>query len=126
VTATSNLAFGRFVAGAGGALKVAPNGERSASGGVVLLASPASAASFSVPAGASGQQLILTLPPDGSAALVSGAERMPLTGFVSNRPPAGVLTTGAQSVSVGATLQVAPRQASGNYSGTFQITVEYQ
>lgn len=124
VTATAELAFGRFAANTGGAITVHADGARTSSGGVVLLNSSPSAASFSIDA-PPGQQMIVSLPPDGSAALASGAARMPINAFVSNRPN-GILTDSRQPLSVGATLQVAPNQPDGTYSGAFHITVEYQ
>jgi uncharacterized BrkB/YihY/UPF0761 family membrane protein len=36
-SSTQSLAFGRFVAGTGGTITVAPNGARSQTGGVTLL-----------------------------------------------------------------------------------------
>lgn len=44
----AGLGFGRFVAAGGGAITVAPSGVRTRSGGVVLLASPAGAASYTI------------------------------------------------------------------------------
>lgn len=124
VTATAELAFGRFAASTGGTISIRADGARTSSGGVVLLASSPSAASFSVDS-PTNQQLIISLPPDGSAALTSGAARMPVNAFVSNRPN-GLLTDTRQPFTVGATLQVAPNQPGGTYSGAFHVTVEYQ
>lgn len=129
VTTTGTLAFGRFAAGSGGTIRVDVNGARSRSGGVVLLASPSSAASFTMvdrnPTSAT-DIVILSLPPDGSVSLTAGVHSMALTGFVSDRPSGGVLGSGNQIVRVGATLQVGANQAPGNYSGSFPIIVEYQ
>lgn len=38
----------------------------------------------------------------------------------------GTLTSGADSFTVGGTLDVAANQAAGEYTGTFTVTVEYQ
>lgn len=121
-SATSELAFGRFAPGSGGAIVVRPDGSRSATGGVILLPSSASAAGFTVD---STRQVIITLPANGSFSLTSGTASMAVTGFTSNRP-SGVLDPGKQTLSVGATLQVAPNQRGGAYSGAFQIILEYQ
>ncbi|MFP5390683.1 MAG: DUF4402 domain-containing protein [Gammaproteobacteria bacterium] len=122
---TTNMAFGRFAAGSGGAITVAHTGARTRSGGVILLPSTAAAAGFTLQVPANGKQLIITLPANGTASLVSGANSMALTNFVSSRAN-GSLASGVQPLNVGATLQVAPNQKPGNYSGTFHVLVEYQ
>lgn len=125
LTAAGELGFGRFAAGTGGTVTVTPGAVRSKTGGVVLMASTASAALFSMKA-AANKQLIITLPPNGSAALVSGNASMALTDFTSNRLANGVLGPGTGGVAIGATLQVAPNQPAASYTGSFQIIVEYQ
>jgi hypothetical protein len=124
------LAFGKFVAGIGGTITVDPNGARSRSGGVFpLVSSAASAASFNVsdvnPANA-GLSYIITLPDNGTVALSSGAYSMPLNDFSSIPAGSGMLTAGSQILTVGATLSVSPNQPPGNYSGNFNITLNYQ
>lgn len=125
---TSGLSFGRFVAASGGAITVAPSGVRSRTGAVVLLNSPTSAATFGISQNGQGNDnkiYVLTLPPNGSVTLVSGANQMAVNNFISN--PTGMpLPSGAQRVTVGATLQVGPNQAPGTYAGTFRVTLEYQ
>jgi hypothetical protein len=129
VQTTGNLAFGRFVAASGGAVTVSQSGLRSRSGAVVLLASSAAPATFSISDNTPGngrKLLIVTLPANGSVFLANGAQRMPVDGFVSNAPADGVLGPPPGLLQVGATLGVAASQAPGSYSGSFQITVEYQ
>jgi Domain of unknown function (DUF4402) len=124
---TRPLDFGRFAAGGGGSVTVSPSGARSSSGGVVLLHSPAAgAAVFNLGQGADGKAVVLTLPVDGSIRLSSGGDSMPVHAFVSS--PAVILTVpaGGLTVSVGATMTVAPNQARGNYSGSFPLIVNYQ
>lgn len=124
---TSSLQFGRFAAGAGGTITIAPNGTRSRSGGVILLSSTPTAAAYTLSERnptTVNDIVILTLP--AGATLSSGTASMALSGFTSSRPPGGVLGNATQSFSVGATLHVAPNQAAGNYSGDFPITIEYQ
>ncbi len=121
------MGFGRFVPATGGAIQVDVNGARTRTGGVVLLASSASAARYTISSmGNDNRVYILTLPANGSVALTSGARSMALNNFVSNAPPGGLLPGGAQTITVGATLQVAPNQGPGNYAGAFQVTLEYQ
>lgn len=121
------LGFGRFVPASGGTIKVDIGGLRTRTGGVILLTSSASAARYTISgSGNDNRVYILTLPANGSVSLVSGANSMALGSFVSNAPPGGLLPAGAHTLYVGATLQVAPSQSPGNYSGAFQVTLEYQ
>ncbi|MES2016895.1 MAG: DUF4402 domain-containing protein [Pseudomonadota bacterium] len=125
ISTSANMAFGRFAAGSGGAVTLAVNGARSRSGGVILFSSAASAAAFSF-SGNDNRITILTLPANGAVSLVSGANQMPLTAFTSSLPAGGLLASGVKAATVGATLQVAPSQAPGNYTGAFQAILEFQ
>ena len=128
ISTTSDLAFGRFVAAGGGAVTVAPSGSRSRTGSVVLLASSATPARFAITsqnAGNDNKIYVITLPPNGSVSLVSGANSMALNNFVSNFAAGSPLPSGNQTVRVGATLQVAPSQPPATYSGSFNVTLEY-
>jgi hypothetical protein len=129
ITTSANLGFGRFVAAGGGTISVNVNGARTRTGGVVLLLSSPGAARFTIGANSPGNEnraYIFSLPPNGVVALTSGSGRMPVNNFVASGPAGGTLPSGTQTVSVGATLQVAPNQPRGNYTGTFQVTLEYQ
>ena len=124
---TASMAFGRFASAAGGAVTVDINGVRTRSGAVVLLSSSASVARFTIIGMGNDNRLYtLGLPPNGAVVLRAGANAMGVNNFVSNMPPGGMLVKGPQSISVGATLQVGPGQVPGNYSGTFQVTLDYQ
>jgi hypothetical protein len=127
VTATRDLALGRFAASGGGTVVVSPAGVRSTPGGVVLLSGgTVSSAAFSLTESGSGTALTWTsisLP--ASATLTSGAASMTLTNFTSN--PTGTFDGSAlRELTVGATLNVSPNQPAGNYTGTFSVTVDYQ
>lgn len=129
ISATGSMAFGRFVPASGGNITISSAGARSRTGGVVLLPSSATAASFSI--GENGPSndnriYILTLPANGTVTLASGPLRMPVNNFVSSNPGSGPLAPGTQTLTVGATLQVAPGQRPGNYSGSFHVTLEFQ
>ena len=127
---TRNLEFGRFVAGSGGAIVVSPLGVRSRTGGVVLLNSPAvGQAAFNVGKSNSGggnKAVIISLPANGSVRLSSGANSMAVDSFVAN--PASIVSVPNNGItlSVGASLVVAPNQPSGNYTGSFPLTVNFQ
>lgn len=127
ISTTGNLGFGRFVAAGGGAVSVSPTGVRGRSGSVVLLNSSASAASFSIISPHNDNKVyVLTLPANGSVSLSSGVNQMVLSSFVSSAPAGAPLPTATERITVGATLQVSPNQPPGAYSGTFNVTLEYQ
>lgn len=123
---TQALAFGKFVAGSGGTVTVSPAGGRSASGGVVLVPSgPGTAAQFIV-SGDANLTYAISLPGNGAVSLVSGANSMAVNNFTSSPSLAGTLGAGgAQTLFVGATLSVGGNQATGGYSGVFDVTVNY-
>lgn len=124
------LDFGRFVAGSGGTVVLSPNGARSRTGGVVLLNSPgAGQAVYNVGKssnGNGGKAVIVSLPSNGSTRLTSGSNSMAVGNFVN--APASLLSVpaGGTTLSVGATLTVAPNQPPGTYTGTFPLIVNFQ
>jgi hypothetical protein len=122
-----SLDFGRFVAGSGGTVVLAPGGLRSRTGAVVLLSSPNAGQAIFNANRANGNQTAVSigLPANGSIRLVSGGNSMTVTNFVSTPASTGSLLA-PMTLSIGATLTVAPNQAPGNYSGTFSVTVDYQ
>jgi spore coat protein U-like protein len=127
LTPTANLSFGRFVAASGGTIILSPAAARSKTGGVVLLpGGTVSAASFSLTETGTGKSLqwtTITLP--STVTLSSGGSTMTLGNFTSN--PATTFAGLTQTVlTVGATLTVGANQAPGAYSGTIQVTVNYQ
>jgi hypothetical protein len=126
---TRALAFGRFVAGTGGTITVSPSGVRTRTGGVALVNSTASSASFSNTDTAPNKvnaACIITLPADNSVVLSSGANQMQLKSFTSNPSGTGVMSGGALTISVGATLTVNANQPKGSYTGSIPITIQYQ
>ncbi len=130
ITSTDGLSFGAFAAiagGAGGTIVVAPNGSRTApSGGVMLVGNGgASAAKFAV-SGTAGAAYSISLPVDGTVFLTDGnGHSMAINGFASNPSATGTLFAGTQVLSVGATLSFGSNQVPGNYSGDFNVTVNY-
>lgn len=141
---TRGLDFGRFVAGSGGTIVLSPSGLRSRTGGVILLNSPnasqaafsASQTTFDAARGSPGAAaattattattaVIVSMPANGATHLTSGANSMAVGDFVTPDPLLAVGRGGA-SLSVGATLVVAPNQPPGNYSGTFSVIVNHQ
>lgn len=126
ISSSQALAFGSFVAGAGGTITITPAGARSGTGGVTLLpAAPGSAAQFSI-SGTSNASYSISLPPNDLVTLASGANTMAVNGFASSPAATGLLgLSGSQSLFVGATLSVGANQVPGNYSGNFTVSVNY-
>lgn len=126
---TAALSFGSFTAGAGGTITVNTAGARVKTGSVILVSQggSASAAQFTI-TGTASAAFSITLPTDGTVFLSDGGSgSMALNSFTSNPSGSGVLSGGGtQQISVGATLTVGSQQTSGSYSGSFNVTVNYQ
>jgi len=127
ISNTQALAFGKFVAGSGGSVTVnAASGVRSASGGALLIASGGGAAAQFNVTGDANLTYAISLPADGVVSLASGANTMTLNTFTGSPSGTGTLSgAGTQTLSVGATLAVGSNQAVGSYSGSFDVTVNY-
>ena len=129
LVANQALAFGSFAPGASsGTVTISAAGARSSGGGVFLVPSGAgSAASYTV-GGTSSLTYAITLPSPGVVVLTSGPNSMAVNNFTSNPAGAGLIGGGGtQTLTVGATLSVgaASSQPTGSYSGSFNVTVEY-
>jgi hypothetical protein len=116
------------VSATAGTVVLTPAGSRSLTGGVTLptIAGTVAAASFNV-TGANNYTYTITLPAS-ALTISSGSNNMTVTSFTSNPATTGTLSaTGAQTLNVGATLNVNASQAAGTYtSGTpFTVTVNY-
>ena len=123
VTKTADLAFGPIVVGAtGGNVTVANNGTTAISCAAALACSGTSnAAAFTV-VGTVGEAVTVTVDP--SVSLTSGSNSMSAS---LNPSYSGTHTlVASDTLRVGGTLAVAGNQASGVYSGTFNVTVNYQ
>jgi hypothetical protein len=129
ITTNASLSFGRFAAAGGGTITVNVNGARTRTGAVVLLMSSPSAARYTINpnnAGNENRAYILTLPANGAVFMTSGANRMGVNNFVASGAGGGTLPSGTQTLTVGATLTVAPNQPRGSYTGLFPVILEYQ
>lgn len=127
LTADSALDFGLIAPNTGGSVTVNADSSVSQTGGVISTGTRAPAG-FTV-TGTNGASVVVTLP----AAPVDltrsgGTETMSLGGFNTN--PGGAFqlsaTTGQANFTVGGTLTVGANQVAGVYSGTFDVSVEYQ
>ncbi len=122
ISSSGDMDFGTMVTtGTAGTVTVTPAGARS-SVNVDLLGGVPSAASFDV-TGASGANYSITLP--SSATLSSGGNTMTIDTFNHDAGATPTLVGGSDTFNVGATLHVGATQASGTYSGTFSVTVNY-
>ena len=124
ITKTADLVYGNLAPGAsGGTLVMSPAGVRSTTGTVVTYSSTFNAASFNV-VGTTDATYSITLPST-DVTLTSGGNTMTVNTFASNPSGTGTLTGGSETLNVGATLNVSSGQAAGSYSGTFDVTVDY-
>lgn len=122
ITKTADLQFGKFTRSSAGTVIVTPAGTRSSTGGVTPFGGGVSAAAFDV----SGTPLtVYTITLPASASISDGASHsMAVDTFAST--PSGTGSFGAgghQTLQVGGTLHVAANQATGSYTGTFDVTV---
>lgn len=127
VSADSALDFGQIAANTGGSVTVNADSTVSKTGDLVSTGTRAPAI-FTV-VGSKGASVIVTLPTSAATLTRSGGtETMSLSGWNSN-PNGGFqldATTGAATFAVGGTLTVDNAQVAGVYSGTFDVSVEYQ
>ena len=130
ITKAVDMNFGNIAAGATpGKIKLDPTGTISASGGIKLPSekSTATPASFIV-TGEGAYTYNITLP---SSPLIitraSGPETMLVDNFSSYPSGTGKLTSGTQTILVGATLSVGAAQPASQYrnESEFEITVNY-
>ncbi len=129
----SALRFGNIVtsATAAGTVVVAPGATTATyTGGAQAFTGAAaagtrSAANFTV-TGEPGYTYAITLPADETITISNGTQTMEVDTFKSTPGTTGTLSeSGSQDLSVGATLHLVANQASGQYTGNFNVTVAY-
>jgi hypothetical protein len=112
----------------GGTVTLVPSGTRSAGGGGVTLPATSgtvAAANFTVSGNASYTYAI-TLPT--TVTISNGSHSMTVNGFTSSPSSTGAISTsGTQTITVGATLNVSAAQAPGTYTNAaaVPVTVNY-
>lgn len=119
VTKTADLLFGNIAATAADTVSITPAGVVNC--GTLVCNGTQNPAAFSV-TGVVGQQVAVSIPVT-SATLTSGANTIPLSGLASN--VASILLDGTDAFSVGGSIAVANGQASGTYTGSFNVDVNY-
>lgn len=129
ISKTTDMNFGNVAvqSATSGTVVLTPSGVRSTSGGTTLpsTAGTVAAAAFTVE-GESGYTYSITLPTS-ALTISSSSNTMTVSTFTSSPSATGTLTGGSETLTVGATLNVAAGQAAGTYvSGTpFNVTVNY-
>ncbi|MGY5850367.1 DUF4402 domain-containing protein [Salegentibacter sp. F14] len=123
ISAEQNLNFGKVANNTAGTVVVAPNGDFSTSTLSQIGTTSPSAASFDVTA-AQGFSYTIALP--GTVNLSNGTDNITVDTFDHNAAGNLVGTGGIQAVGVGATLNVAASQPTGEYTGSFDVTVTYE
>jgi len=120
LTKTADLDFGTIITAAtASTVAVSPAGVRSCGTGLTCT-NAVTAAAFGI-VGTTGQTV--TLAATGPVTLTSGANTMTATLATS---AATRVLTGTDSFTVGGTLNVGGNQADGVYTGSFNVTVDYQ
>ena len=123
ISNTGPLNFGNISVGAlaGGTVSLSAANVRTAGGTCSFQALPASTvATFDI-TGAAGANLLVTLP--ASSTILNGATPMTLDNFIHDAP--ATIVGGALTFHVGATLNVNAGQLAGPYTGTFNVTINY-
>lgn len=120
LTKTADLDFATIVTAAtASTVQVSPAGVRTCGAGLTCTGT-VTAAAFGI-VGTTGQTV--TLAAAGPVTLTSGANTMTATLATS---AATRVLTGTDSFTVGGTLSVGANQADGVYTGSFNVTVDYQ
>jgi len=127
ITKNTDMNFGNVATnGTVGTVVLAPDGSRTSTGGVTLPATvgTVTAASFAV-AGSGSYTYAITLPT--SVVISNGVNVMTVDTFTSSPATTGTLTAGAQTLTVGATLNLIASQVAGTYTSAtpFSVTVNY-
>ncbi len=123
ISSSGDMDFGTMIPTANpGTVIVTTAGGRTCSPDVDCLGGTPAAASFDV-TGATGQAYFITLP--ASATLTSGGDSMNVDTFNHDAGGSPTLAGGSDTFNVGATLNVGATQAAGTYSGTFDVTANY-
>jgi Mat/Ecp fimbriae major subunit len=124
VTKTADLDFGTIAIGtSGGTVTVGNTDNRTCGAGLVCSATVTSA-KFSI-AGAASQAVGISADSSVTLNRVGGGASMSAT-LATSAATATLSAAGASTFAVGGVLTVGGTQASGDYSGAFNVTVNYQ
>ncbi|MBO2545206.1 DUF4402 domain-containing protein [Salegentibacter sp. BDJ18] len=123
IESSQDLNFGKVANNAAGTVVVATDSDISTSTLSQIGSITPTAASFNVTA-ADGFSYSIALPE--SVDLTNGTVNITVDGFNHDAEGNTTGTGSEQTVGVGATLNVAANQGTGNYTGTFDVTVTYE
>ncbi|MBJ6798959.1 DUF4402 domain-containing protein [Geomonas propionica] len=131
ITKDADLSFGKFMSGSsGGSVAVDKDNKQTVGGGVTTTAAfggTATAAAFQI-SGEQGGTYAVTLPATvtltdgGTNTMTAGSFTTTINGALGST---GTFGPAADILKIGATLTVAASQASGNYTGSFNVDVDY-
>jgi len=129
ISKTADMNFGNVAINtSNGTVELSPDGTRTPSGGVTLpiQSGTVSAASFDV-SGEGNYTYSISLPTEDFLLFhPNSTDYMIVNNFRSVPENAGQLSSGAQTITVGATLNVEAAQEVGTYQGSsFEVTVNY-
>lgn len=129
ITKNVDMNFGNIAvqASTGGTVELSPGGVRIASGGVTLPVNNGTVTAASFTINGSGNYTYSITLPSSPLIITSGANTMTVDAFTSSPSAIGTLTAGTQTLTVGATLNVAAAEPAGTYTSTtpFDVTVNY-
>jgi Mat/Ecp fimbriae major subunit len=124
VTKTADLDFGTIAIGTGGgSVLVGYSDNRTCNPGLVCSAA-VTTGKFNI-AGAATQNVGISVDPTVTLNRVGGGASMTAT-LTANNSTLALSGAGAGTFAVGGELTVSGTQSSGDYSGTFNVTVNYQ
>ncbi len=124
----NSLSFGSIASGTEeSTVKISTEGNRTLeSGDATLYTSDAGQTGTFDVTGAADHTYSITLPANGVVSLAGDGSPMAVKDFDCDLGETGLLgSDGKQTLTVGATLVVGDSQASGEYSGTYVVTVNY-
>lgn len=128
ISKVTDMNFGNIAISGAGTVTLSPAGGRTPSVNVTLpvITGTVTAASFDV-TGEGASTYAITLPGSYTITRVAGTETMTVNGFTSTPSATGALTAGAQTITVGATLNISAGQVAGSYTNAtgFDVTVNY-
>jgi len=125
LSAVTDLNFGIVAASAaGGTVTLAPSATAVPVASGVTAISGASAASFQVTQATNGQVIRLSV--GNPSPLTNGSNTIPLSGLTLSNSSITFNSASLQTVYVGGTISLGANQAAGTYTGSFDVTADYQ
>lgn len=128
IAAGDNLRFGSFSTSAAGQTVIIAASDGARTGTASFVTSTFGAATFNV-TGDGTLTYAITLPSNGTVNITTGVgdatRTMAVSSFSSDPSGTGALTAGAQTLKVGATITTVASQVAGAYTGTFNVSVDY-